>query len=538
MSGFRRIVVASAASQAGDWLYTIALMTFLYDTTGSVAWVAALTFVRLGPYLVLEPIAGLVVDRIDPRSLMVASDVARAALMCVLAAVVWTEGSPLLVLVLTGVSTCASAPYPLALWVVVPQLVGEDRLVAANAKLSTIENLSIVLGPTLGAVLLLAGSPGVAVAINAASFVVAAVAVARLPRNVRPVERGGGEISGVLADLRAGWATLTASSLAVAVILFAVVDNLVYGADTVLLLLVSEALGTGSSGVGYLFAAVGLGGVLAAVLGRRLAASRRAGSVLGLCLAGYALPTAFLLAWHSPLVAFALEVVHGAGFVLIELVAVTTLQRTLPPAVMGRVFGIYGAAVVAGILIGAVLAPVLVRLSGLTTTLLLFGIVPAAIAVLLLPALRPIDVAAATGVERLADRVRAISRLGLFAAAPQATIERLAASAVAERITAGTVVIRQGDRATDFFVLTKGAMSVHMTRDGRTRRINRMKAGDYFGELGLLCDGIRTATVTADIDCAVLRITGTDFGDGLATAGGVSRRMSATMTARLARSRQ
>jgi CRP-like cAMP-binding protein len=77
-----------------------------------------------------------------------------------------------------------------------------------------------------------------------------------------------------------------------------------------------------------------------------------------------------------------------------------------------------------------------------------------------------------------------------------------------------------------------------MTRDGRTGRINRMKAGDYFGELGLLCDGIRTATVTADTDCAVLRITGTDFGEALATAGGLSRRMSATMTARLARSRQ
>jgi hypothetical protein len=541
---FRRVVVAASASQLGDWLYTVALVSFVYDATGSAAWLAALTLVRLGPYLVLEPLAGLLVDRVDPRTLLVASDVVRAGVMGLLAVLLWTGGSPLLALALTGVSTCASAAYPVALAVTVPRLVHEDRLVAANATLSTVETVAIVLGPSLGAGLLLVGSPALAVLLNAASFVVAAGAVAALPRTARSGSSSDpaaattpNAAAAILAELHAGWAAVAGSSLAIVVIAFAVLDHVLYGVDTVLLLFVSTALGTGSGGVGYLFAAAGLGGVLAAVLGRRLVAAPRAGTILALVMIGYALPTAALLLGHAPAVAFALEVVHGAGFVLIELVAVTTLQRTLPAAVLGRVFGLYGSAVVGGILVGALVTPPLVHGPGLSATLVLVGAVPAAAALLALPALRPVDAAARAGLSRLAVRIQAIARLGLFAAASETAIERLAASAVPELIPGGTTVLRQGDPADDFFVVTRGELRVHLTGDGHTEPINRLFTGDYFGELGLLGAGVRTVTVVAQTDCAVLRIPGSAFADAMAAGGGASPSMRAIMTAHLARSR-
>ena len=543
MTPFRRIVVAASTSQLGDWLYTVALVSFIYDATGSAVWLAALTAVRLGPYLVLEPLAGLLVDRVDPRTLLIASDVVRAGVMGLLTGVFWTGGSPTLALVLTGVSTCVSAAYPVSVAVLIPRLVDGDRLIAANATLSTVENLAIVLGPSIGALLLLVGPPGLAVLVNAASFVVAAVAVAGLPRKADgaapPNRHPGGErhaVAAVLAELRAGWAAVAGSSLAFTVIAFAVVDHVLYGADTVLLLLVSTALGTGSAGVGYLFAAAGLGGVLAAVLGQRLVAASRAGTALALTMIGYALPTALLLVGHRPVVAFGLEVVHGAGFVLIELVAVTTLQRGLPAAVLGRVFGLYGSAVVGGILIGALGAPLLVQGSGLTVALALVGAVPAAIALLVLPAMGPVDAASRAGFGRLVGRIHTIAGLGLFAAASETAIERLAASAVPELVAGGTTVLRQGDPADDFFVLTGGAMDVRVTRDGRTEPINRLVPGDYFGELGLLGAGVRTVTVVAETDSAVLRIPGSAFADALAAGGGVSPGMRAIMTAHLARS--
>lgn len=535
MTGLRRLLVAAAASQVGDWLCAVALVTLVYAATGSAYWLAALTIARLGPYLILEPLAGVLVDRVEPKMLLVGSDVVRATLMVVLAVVIWRNGPTWPVLLIVGLSTCASAPYPPALAALVPRLVGEDRLVAANATLSTIENVAIVLGPSLGALLLLIGPPELAVLVNAATFAVAAVAVAGVP----PVRRPSGRLATAEnwhAELRRGWAVLADSPLAITVVGFAVLDHLLYGADTVLLLLVSARLDS-AAGVGYLFAGAGLGGVAVAVFGRRLVVTPRAGTVLGLATAACAIPTALLLVGNSLTVAVGWQVVHGAGFVLTELVAVTTLQRTLPADALGRVFGLYGAAVVGGILVGTAAAPVVVRAAGLSGALIVFGLVPGALALAAVRALRPIDAVARAGFEHLAARLTMLARLDLFVAATQPSLERLAAAAVAERVPADTTILRQGDPATDFYLLTEGSTTVAATTDGVEREIARMQAGDHFGEIGVLSDGVRTATVRTFTDCAVLRISADDFREALTAGGGASPVLVATMTSRVARSR-
>ena len=371
----RRLFAGLVVSQAGDWLYNLALLAFVYEHTGSSVWVGITTAARILPEVVLGPLGGVLADRHDRRALMIGSDVLRAASMAALAVLALAGGPIVLAPVLAALCTAAGAAYPQCVVAVMPRLTDEADLPAANAARVGITGLCIVAGPLIGAVLLLLGSAAATFAVNGASFLVGALLVASLPREAtrRPAGAAQEPHASLRADLATGWRALREHPDALPLVGADLVSSTIYGALTVLFVLLGQRLGLGAAGYGYLLSAFGIGGVLAAGLANRAAASDRPRRALIAAVAAVGLPLLLLALTGSTAVALVLAAGIGAGTMTTEVVSDTTLQRSLDPSVFARAYGLVVPACVAGIAGGALLAPPCVALLGLEATLIATG---------------------------------------------------------------------------------------------------------------------------------------------------------------------
>jgi MFS family permease len=376
---FGRLLAALAASQLGDWLYNLALLAYVQERTHSTAWLGVTTAARIGPLVVGAPIGGLIADRFDRRRLMFAADVVRAGIMGALVLVALAGLPVALVPVLAAVATLAGIAYPPSVAAVTPRMVGADDLAAANGARGTIAPACVALGPALGAVLLLIGPPAAAFAINAATFVVSGLLVASIPAGAafaRSEAASDSPIDGlaeIVAELSEGARALRAVPEAGWIVGADVAGSFVYGALTVLLVLVAERLGLGAGGYGYLLAGLGLGGIAGATLAGRLGSLAGRRSTLAAALVLMAAPLPVLALTTSVVLAIAAGVAGGVGALIVEVVADTRLQRTLEESRLGCAYGFAFAASLGGIAIGSLVAPVLVSLAGLSAALCIVG---------------------------------------------------------------------------------------------------------------------------------------------------------------------
>src|SRR3954465_6283180 len=297
----RLLLTGLAASEAGDWLYNLALLALIYDRSGSSAWLGLAPAARVLRPVPLRPagagraapgpVGGVLAARVDRRRLMIASDLVRGACMAALALVAATGAPIVLAPALAALSAAAGAPYSPCVVALVPRLVAGDDLPAVNAARISITHLCVIAGPVLGAALLLLGSAFAAFAVNGATFRAGPAVAAALPRGAlsRPAAAPGPP-AGLRAELLGGWDALRAYPDSLPLVCAEVVASAVYGALTVLLVLVSNRLGLGTAGYGYLLAAIGAGGVLAAGLAGGAAASARPRLALGVAVLAMAAP--------------------------------------------------------------------------------------------------------------------------------------------------------------------------------------------------------------------------------------------------------
>ncbi|HEX6459837.1 MAG TPA: MFS transporter [Thermoleophilaceae bacterium] len=508
-------------SASGSWAYNVALLAYVFERTGSLGWVAAAGLGRFLPALVFSTYGGVVAERYERVRVMVTSDLLCLVLQAALCVAAALTAPAWVAIALAALTSVANIVYNPAVAAMLPELAGEDDLVAANALNGTIENLVVIVGPAIGAGLVAIGSSALAFGVNAASFGVSALLVMQMRARSKPVDVTEGATAGIWKQMSVGVQAIFGSGAARVLVMFSVLASFVYGTDTVLLVGVSDAqLGTGAKGFGYLLAGLGVGGILMAFVVDRLASSRRLALIITAGMAVYCLPTALLVAVHSPGVAFLLEVVRGAGTLVVDVLAITALQRAVSDEVIARVFGVFFALVLGAISLGTLVAPPLVNGPGLHTALYVMGFAPIAIGLLGYPALVRIDRAAAGRLAELEPRIALLERLGIFASANRAVLERLASACTAVRVGAGDAVVREGEEPDALYVIVSGRMDVKARGEGEAeeRHVRVMEPGSYFGEIGLL-EGIpRTATVTALGDAELYRIEGSDFLDALATA--------------------
>ena len=502
-----------AISASGSWAYNVALLAYVFDRTGSLGWVGAAGLGRFVPALLFSTYGGVVAERFERVRVMVASDLvclAFQAALCVAAALTAPAWVAILFAALTSVGNVVYNP---AVAAMLPEVAGEDDLVAANALNGTIENLVVVVGPAIGAGLLALGSASLAFGVNAASFGLSALLVTRLRARSRPVDVTEGASAGVWKQMAVGVSAVFSSGAARVLVMFSVLASFVYGTDTVLLVGVSDAqLGTGPKGFGYLLAGLGVGGILMALVVDRLASSRRLAWIITGGMAVYCLPTALLVAVHSPGVAFVLEVVRGGGTLVVDVLAITALQRAVPDDVIARVFGVFFALILGAISLGTIVTPPIVDGPGLHTALYIMGFAPLGIGLLGVPSLLRIDRDSAARLAELEPRIALLERLGIFASANRAVLERLAAACVPVGFSAGDVIVREGEEADALYVVVSGRVDVKARGEGAAEEhIRVMEAGTYFGEIGLLERIPRTATVTALDEVELYRIEGESF---------------------------
>ncbi|MHB8395572.1 MAG: MFS transporter [Candidatus Dormibacteria bacterium] len=516
----RLLLTGEVVSASGSWAYNVALAVYVYDRTHSSFWVSAVFLVRFIPAMFLSAYGGVLAERFERVRLLITSDLVLFTLQILLALAVLLNLPVVLALAIASLCAISSTPYASAVAAMLPQLAGEEDLAAANALNSTIDNLVVILGPSFGALLLLTHVDWLPFVVNACTFLFAAAMVYRIRVRSHPSDVSEAGTAGPFRQMLVGLRAITSSPVVMVLVAFSVLASFVYGTDTVLFVYVSKLqLHTGATGYGYLLAGLGVGGIVGALFVNQLAGQPRLGGIITLGMAVYCVPSAVLIWVTAPELGFLLEVVRGGGTLVVDVLAITALQRSVASDLVARVFGVFFALVLAAISLGSLLAAFLVGSIDLHSTLLIVGIVIPVVAAMAYPWLRRMDDRAEQRMRELAPRVALLGQLGLFAAGSRSVLERLAGAATEESVAAGTILIREGDPADAFYALCAGSVRIEAVGEaGQTRELGTIEAPGYFGEIGLLEQIPRTATVTALSDCQVYRIGGDDFLDSLSAA--------------------
>jgi MFS family permease len=371
---FRWLLGSLAVSQVGDWMYNLALVVLVYDRTHSAAWAGVTTAARIMPVVALGPLGGLMADKFDRRRLMIGCDIARMGLMALLAVVAVTRLPILIAPVIAALATTAASPYLPTVAAITPRLVDDADLPGANAARSAVAGVSIITGPALGGVLLLLGSPAFAFGLNALTFGLSAFGVLAVgSRAAFQSPRSSARPAGLLRELAGGAAALRAHPAAMRLIGADIMCSTLYGAQTVLLLAVSRAIGLGTGGYAYLFAAIGAGGLLGTALAGRASRYRHPRYVLAAALAAAGLPMPLLALTRWPAAAIVLAGITGTGAILVEILTDTCLQRELDEEVFGRAYGLALPASLGGIVAGSLIAPLLTGALGGAGALVAIG---------------------------------------------------------------------------------------------------------------------------------------------------------------------
>lgn len=536
---YRYLLPGFAVSAIGDWLYGVALVVLVYNRTHSASWVAAVTIIKLVPYVAFGAVGGVVADRYERRQVMLVCDLARAAFMFALALSVAASQPVAVVVLIAFLTSAASTPYQPAMYAITPAIVGESDLAAANAVSNSVEHLAILLGPAIGGVLLLLGPPSVAFGLNGVSFLISGACVWAIATRSSGLKAEDEEQeAGLKERLLQGFRAIRESGEISMLVLLLSAGTFVYGQQVVMLVLVSKRLiSTGSEGVGFLNAAVGLGGVVVAGFSNRMARTNHPALLFAGGVLASGLPLALVAFVSLPVLAYALMAITGAGSILLEVTGLTMLQRSLSNEVMGRVFGLMTSLFVASLLLGSFVTPIMIGALSLKATLVISGLILPVVILFALPQLRSLDRTSIARMEQLSARVETLGRLSIFEGAPQQTKEAIASVMTEESFAPGDEVIREGDPPDDFFVVIEGGLDVIAAGELGTepRQVNSLGPGDYFGEIGLL-EGIpRTATVVAVSPVHAYKIPGRDFLETVNQTPAVSATLLDGVVGRLAR---
>ena len=528
-----RLFAGEFISNIGDWLYLVALLVVVYRESSDPFLLGVIGGARIIPYVLLSVPAGIVVDRYDRRLVLIVTDLIRGVAMIGLAANTFLDGPVLLTVALAIFATCFAVFFRPSMGAYLPSLVRDEaELGPANSVYATLSEITFIIGPAVGGLIIAATDLGWAFVINAVSFLAPVVILWTLPPNNPRAAKSGAQAvgdgePGEAADGGAdgasdgGAADGGAAGVPVRTILrpvaglaiFDVVTGFLWGGLSVALVIFAvDRLGAGEDATGFLWAAIGVGGVFGAVASSSIILRPNLGPVLLLGAIVLSVGFVFLGMVESvPLALVALGVV-AAGALLAQVVGETVLQRVVPDAIRGRTLGTLQTLSTLTYAAGSFAVPVLMVGIGAQAILTVGGIAIMAAAIGTFVLVGPhFQRGAAT--EAAAAALGRVARLPLFAGVPPAALEVAVTRLVPVPVTAGTVVIREGDPSDRFYIIESGRFSVDQLDAGTRlqRRLRVMGPDEVFGELGLMHNAPRSATVTAETDGRLLALDGPDF---------------------------
>jgi MFS family permease len=499
----RKLQLAFAGSVTGEWGFLVALAVYANDHGGATA-VSAVLVIRWVASALTAPWLAYFADRYPRERVMLVADLSRVAAMAGMAAAAFTGASPVIVYVLAGFMAVASKTFRPAQAALLPLLAeSPEELTAANATSTAIESVGTFVGPALGGLLLAATSVGWVFVADALTLVWSAIFVVQLHSRfeappVKPERRS------TFREAVAGFSTLWAQRDARVIVFLYFCQTIVAGALRVLIVVTAlDLLDIGNSGLGFLNAAMGVGGIIGVAVAFALIGRRKLATDFGLGLILIGAGLGLIGVWPTVIGAVILIAVFGIGNTLVDVSGVTLLQRAVPDEVLGRVFGALQSILVLGLAIGALIVPFLLDLISIRAALILVGAMLPVLALLLWRRLSVINERALVPVERI-ELLRANP---IFAPLPPATIENLAMKLIPVSVAAGETVFRQGAHGDHFYIVEDGRCEIWI--DGE--KVADAWPGESFGEIALLRDIPRTATVKAVDDTKLLALERDEF---------------------------
>ena len=482
----RRSQIAWAGAVTAEWAFFVGVGVFAFERGGTVG-VGLVGLIRMAPAAAVAPFAALLGDRYRRDRVALGLFLAMAAAVAVAALVVFVSPPTFLIYALAGVHAAASTLSRSAQWALMPSLSRTpEELVAANGSTLTTENLGTLAGPALAGLVLSGASVGSLFTACAAAYALSAIALARIRLEEGPTESGRRRSVG---ELLAGFPALTRGRNVRLIVTLFYCQGLVRGALNVYVVIVAFRLvHTGESGVGFLTGALGIGGLVGAIgsltlSGRRLAAPFAVGLVL------WGVPLAVLGAWPDTAIALLAVAVVGAGNSIADVAGFTLMQRLIPDALLNRALGVFWGGAMATVAGGSIAVAGLVAGLGIRGSLAVTGAFLPVLTVLAWRRLAAIDHATAAPTDRLAI----LDGVPMFAPLSIAAKDRLVSALELIEVPAGTEIIREGEAGDRFYIVVDGEADV--SQDGR--QIMSRGPRDYFGEIALLRDVPRTATVRA-----------------------------------------
>jgi MFS family permease len=535
----RRMQLAFAGSLIGNWAFTTAVSVWAYGEGGAKA-VGIYYSIRLAVMALATPFVSTLADKYPRKAVMIYSDLYSGVIVVLATVCLYADTSAWPIYVLAVVTSFGGSAFRAAQGAITPALADTtEQLTASNGTASTLESLAIFVGPAIATGLLAVTDVEIVFLLNVASFawsmlMVAGIRVSKAeeeaekeaePESIgEAVAEAAEQTEGFFAETSAGFRAIRRDKDLLITVIEGSAQTIVAGALAVIPLVIAvEILDTGAKGVGLLDSVMGLGAIVGGIYAIARASKHKLGEDLIMGVFLWSFPLVLITIWPTPVVAFVVMALLGFANPVVDVNVFTVIQRLTPDAVLGRVFGAFETCLIATMAIGSAIAPLMLHLWGLRTAVAVLGVVIGVIALLGYPPMRALD-----------RRLEAPEGLALLQAIPMfgplspVILDQIARDLDRVDVAAGDVIVREGDASDLFYVIQSGRVQV-TAADGHVLR--EEGPGDYFGEIGLLRDVPRTATITAMESTVLLALEREEFLDAV-TGQGEARRLAEDVVVR------
>ncbi len=508
----RRVGLAFALfgmAELGVW---IALLIYAY-AHGGTAGGTTMVLIQLVPCIVLSPFLGAFVDRHSAHRVLCWGYSFQAFTMAAVAIAIVADAPVALVFVLaplTSLGVTMTRPAQAALFPAVVRT--PDELTAANVMSGWTYGAASLLGPAVVGLLVAWRGVGLAVAATAGMSAMALLLV--LGGDVRSadaetasddnaegaVQSGRILLRDVLADVREGTAAnlraiASKPPLRILLTLHGFYFVLVGAVDLLCVILAASYLHMGSGGAGYLNASFGAGALLAGFITAFLVGRRHLKTTLVVALAVAVTTLGLISATPRVVPVLLLLLVVGLSGAVFDVTGRTLLQRSSPSDAIAGLFSILEALMDLGLALGAVFVQVAMAIGGLRAALIAPAIVALVLMAVFWRRLAKLDDAATVP----QVEIRLLRSIPIFAALPAPAIEGIARELEGVSVTKGTTMFHEGDRGDRYFAVANGSLAI--SRSGVV--VGTVGRGEGFGEIALVRDVPRQATVTAVTDASL-----------------------------------